>query len=334
MKKAKETLLGASTLNDLSLELYRKLYLIRRAEDLIIKYYPEDEMKTPMHMSKGQEAMSVGVCHALGPKNQILATYRSHAAFLAKTEDTDRFFAELYGRETGTAQGKSGSMHLAFPEMGHLFSSAIVASGLPAALGVAFANKWKREGGICGVFFGDGAFDEGVFWESLNVACVMKLPVLFVCEDNGYAVHATKEIRQGYKSIIDIVSKFECNVLEENTADVEVIHRLTQKGMDLIHQTKKPTFLHLKCCRYLQHIGIEEDFHLGYRSREEYQEWFKRDCLVVQRKRLLENGYPEEDIDRIEATVDEQLENSLKKAREASFPAPGQLYKGLFYEKD
>ena len=322
------------TLSDLSVELYRKLYLIRRAEDLIIKHYPEDEMKTPMHMSKGQEAISVGVCHALGPKNQILATYRSHAAFLAKTEDTDRFFAELYGRQTGTAQGKSGSMHLAFPEKGHLFSSAVVASGLPAALGVAFANQWKGEGAICSVFFGDGAFDEGVFWESLNVACVMKLPVLFVCEDNGYAVHATKEIRQGYKSIIDILTQFECNVFEENTADVELIYHLTQKGMDSIRQTKRPAFLHLKCCRYLQHIGIEEDFHLGYRSRDEYQEWFKRDSLAVQRKRLLGNGYLEEDLVRMETAIDEQLEGSLKKAKEAPFPTPDQLYRGVFYEKD
>ena len=104
--------------------------------------------------------------------------------------------------------------------------------------------------------------------------------------------------------------------------------------MDLIRQTQKPTFLHLKCCRYLQHIGIEEDFHLGYRSRDEYQEWFKRDSLAVQRKRLLENGCLEEELVRIEIAVDEQLENRLQKAKQAPFPAPDQLYKGVFYEKD
>lgn len=334
MGKEKLNPLAVSTLNGLSVDLYRKLYLIRRAEDLIIQHYPEDEMKTPMHMSRGQEAISVGVCHALGPKNQILASYRSHAAFLAKTEDSDRFFAELYGRQTGTAKGKCGSMHLALPALGHLASSAVVASCIPVALGVAFANKRQGNDRICAVFFGDGALDEGVFWESLNVACVMKLPVLLVCEDNGLAVHASKEVRQGYRSIVDIVEKFECHVFQESTADVEVICRLTQQAMDLMLRTKKPAFLHLKCYRYLQHIGIEEDFHLGYRSKEEYHEWLKRDCLIIQRKRLLENGFSEEELSRLEAAIDEQIAASVKKAKEAPFPSADELYKGVFYEKD
>ena len=334
MKKEKWNSSEVVTLNSLSLDLYRKLYLTRRAEDLIIQYYPEDEMKTPMHMSKGQEAISVGVCHALGPKNQILASYRSHAAFLSKTEDSDGFFGELYGRQTGIAKGKSGSMHLSDPAKGHLCSSAIIGSYLPMALGVAYANKWKKEDGICGVFFGDGAFDEGVFWESLNVACVMKLPVLFVCEDNSFAVHSPKEVRQGYKSIVDILSKFECNVFEESTTDVETIYHLTREAMDSIHQTKKPSFLYLECYRYLQHIGIEEDFHLGYRSKEKYHEWVKRDSVMIQRKRLLENGYSEEDLVRLETAIDEQLAHSVKKAKEAPFPAPDQLYTDVFHEKD
>ncbi len=334
MVKEKSNNLRVSTLNGLNINLYRKLYMIRRAEDLIIKHYPEDEMKTPMHMSRGQEAISVGVCHALGPKNQILASYRSHATFLAKTEDTDLFFAELYGRETGTAQGKCGSMHLALPAMGYLCSSAVVASCIPMALGVAFANKQKGNGRICGVFFGDGALDEGVFWEALNVACVMKLPVLLICEDNGLAVHASKEVRQGYRSVVDIIEKFECHVFQENTTDVEAIYRLTQNAMALTLQTKKPVFLHLQCYRYLQHIGIEEDFHLGYRSKEEYHEWLKRDCLILQRNRLLKNGYSEDELCQLEAAIDEQTESSVKKAREAPFPTADQLYKGVFYEKD
>src|SRR3989338_4702030 len=164
----------------LSRELYRKLYLIRCAEERIIKHYPEDEMKTPMHMSMGQEAVAVGVCHALGPHDQIFASYRSHAAFLTRTGDLEKFFGELYGRVSGTAAGKAGSMHVSSPERGHLCSSAIVASYLPVAVGAAFANKQKDNGGVTCAFFGDGALDEGAFWESLNVACVMRLPVLFV----------------------------------------------------------------------------------------------------------------------------------------------------------
>lgn len=146
-------------MNQLSFDLYKKLYLIRRSEELIIKHYPQDEMKTPMHMSMGQEAISAGVCHALGLEGQVFSSYRSHAVFLARTGDTDRFFAELYGKESGTAQGKAGSMHLAAPEMGHLCSSGIVASCIPIAVGVAFANKRKRNGQISCVFLGDEVRD-------------------------------------------------------------------------------------------------------------------------------------------------------------------------------
>jgi len=321
-------------MNELSLNLYKKLYIARRAEEFIIKHYPEDEMKTPMHMSMGQEAISVGVCHALGPEGQVLASYRSHASFLAKTEDMDRFFAELYGKETGTAQGKAGSMHLAAPDKGYLCSSGIVASCIPIAVGVAFANKQKRNGQISCVFFGDGALDEGAFWESLNVASLMKLPVLFACEDNGFAVHTPSHMRQGYKSITDIVSRFECNVFQEDTTDVEIIYRLALDAIESIKTTGKPAFLHLKYYRYLEHVGIYEDFDAGYRSRTEFNGWYKRDCLVLQRKRLIDAGYAEADILHAESLIDEQIKNSIKRVREAPFPKPGELYRGVFYEKD
>ena len=119
----------------LNLELYRKLYLIRNSEEEIIEHYFEDEMKSPMHMSMGVEAIAVGVCHALGPEGQVFGTYRSHALFLTKTEDTDDFFAEMYGKDTASLKGKGGSMHLCAPEDGFMGTSAIVASGIPVAVG-------------------------------------------------------------------------------------------------------------------------------------------------------------------------------------------------------
>src|SRR3990167_7920577 len=163
----------------LSVELYKKLYLIRQAENAILKYYPENDMTTPMHMSIGQEAVSVGVCQAMAPQDQVMGSYRSHALFLAKTGDTDQFFAEMYGRETSPMDGKAGSMHMSDPESGMLASSAIVSSTIPIILGVAYANKMKKNGLMAAVFFGDGATDEGVFWESVNVAALKKLPVIF-----------------------------------------------------------------------------------------------------------------------------------------------------------
>lgn len=321
-------------MDDLSFKLYKKLYLTRRAEEFIIKYYSEDEMKTPMHMSMGQEAISVGVCHALGSEDQILTSYRSHASFLAKTGDTDIFFAELYGKESGTAQGKAGSMHLSDHARGHLGSSGIVATGIPIAAGVAYANKMKGNGQICCVFFGDGAPDEGAFWESLNVACLMQLPVIFICEDNGFAVHTSKQSRQGYKSITDVVSNFECNVFKDDTTDVEQIHRLTLDAIESINKTHKPAFVHLKCYRYLEHVGIHEDFDAGYRSKSVFMEWYKRDCVTTQRRRLIDDGHAETEVKLAEQQIDEQIKSSITRAKAAPFPKLEDLYKGVFYEEN
>ena len=321
-------------MSSLSIELYQKLYMARRAEEYIIQLYPEDEMKNPMHMSMGQEAIAVGVCHALGLENQIWTSYRTHAAYLAKTEDTDKFFAELYGKETGTAAGKAGSMHLADPSKGHMMASAVVASVIPVALGMAFANKRSSNGRISCVFFGDGAPDEGVFWESFNAACAMRLPVLFVCEDNELAVHTSTQVRQGYRSITEVLQSFNCTVLNDQTTDVERIYDLTKQAMDTIRTTGTPVFLHLKCYRYLEHVGINEDFDAGYRPKSEYETWRNLDCLALQRKRLLDQNLSEDEVGGIESRIDEQIRASIKLAQEASYPQPDELYRGVFFEED
>lgn len=319
-------------ISSLGLDLYKKMYLIRRAEELIIKHYPEDEMKTPMHMSMGQEAVAVAVCHALGPGGQIFGFYRSHAAFLAKTEDPDRFFGELYGKVIGTAHGKAGSMHLAAPDKGLMCASAVVASSIPLAVGAAFANKQKQKGGICCAYFGDSAVEEGVFWESLNVACVMRLPVLFVCEDNGLAVHSKPAVRRGFGRITDIVRNFQCCVFQEDSTDIEVLYGLTVEAVESIKLNGRPSFLRLECYRYLGHIGIADDFDVGYRSRAEYEEWRKRDPLALQRKRLLSNGWPESMLGEEERRIDARLEDSVRKAQAAPFPGAEELYTGVFHE--
>lgn len=321
-------------MSDLNLDLYKKLYLIRKAEEEIRRYYPEDEMKTPMHMSMGEEAIVVGVCQALKSEDQIFGTYRSHALYIAKTGETDKFFAEMYGKMTGVAKGKAGSMHLSAPESGLMGVSAIVASIIPVAVGAAFANMRKKNGKIVAVFFGDGAIDEGNFWESLNVACLMKLPILFVLEDNGFAVHTPVSERHGYKSITEIVSKFNCNVLEENTTDAEVIYQLTQKAIKLIETNQMPCFLYLKYYRYLEHVGINEDFDAGYRSREEFEDWYKKDPINLQRNKLLNLGVKEEEIRKLEEEINNQVKNSIVLAKKAPFSEINEVYKDVFYEEN
>ena len=315
--------------NNLSLDFYRTMYLIPGAEKLIVQHYPEDEMRTPMHMSMGQEAVSTALCHALGPSGQVYGFYRSHALFLAKTQDPGRFFGELYGKVNGTACGKAGSMHLASPEEGLLATSAIVGSTIPAAVGTAFANKQLNNGKVCAAIFGDGALETGDFWESLNAACALRVPVLFVCEDNGYAVHTPKKVRDGFDRIADVVSKFQCAVFEEESTDVEAIYGSVKAAIAALKVG--PAFLRVQTYRYLDHIGITEDFDVGYRSREEFQEWLRKDPLALQRSRL-RYELSEADVMWEECGIDAQLDAALLEAQTALLPSPEELHVGVFSE--
>ncbi|MHC4627105.1 MAG: thiamine pyrophosphate-dependent dehydrogenase E1 component subunit alpha [Planctomycetota bacterium] len=312
---------------ELNLELYRKLFLIRTCEEEIVEHYFEDEMKTPMHMSMGAEAISVGICQALRPEDHVFGTYRSHALFLAKTADTDDFFAEMYGKDTSSLKGKGGSMHLCSPDRGFMGASAIVASAIPVAVGCAFANKRANNGKLVAVFFGDGATDEGCFWESLNAACLMKLPVLFVCEDNGLAVHTPKSCRRGYSSLIDVVSKFDCVAHEHKTTDAEFIYELTSEMIKTMQSKQQPGFLRLEYCRYLEHVGVQQDFEAGYRSAEEFEQWYKVDPVALQRKKLQNLGCQTDNIKRLETEIEEGVSESFSKAKNASFCSVSELYK-------
>ncbi len=315
-----------------SIELYRKVYLIRKSEEAIIKYYGEDEMKTPMHMSMGSEALLAGICQALQKGDMVFGTYRSHALFLASTLDVKGFFAEMYGKVTGVARGKSGSMHLSSPENGLMICSAVVASTIPVAIGAAFAMKRKKLKNISAVFFGDGALDEGNFWESLNAACAMRLPVLFVCEDNGLAVDVGPESRQGYGSISNIITQFHCRTMTLDATDAEKVFALGQNARETILADQTPCFLRLKYYRYLEHVGVKEDFQLGYRSKDEFDKWRMRDPVDIEREFLISNGMPNEDIVALEEEIDRQIEDAVAEAKAASLPDAGELYENVFSE--
>lgn len=305
-------------------EIYKKLYLCRIAEDAIIKYYHENDMKTPMHMSYGQEHVPVGVCAVLSDTDQIFSTYRSHAAYLAKTNDIDGFFAELYGKKTGVARGKAGSMHLINVAKGHMGSSAIVASCIPVAAGVAFGNKFKQNNNKIAVFFGDGATDEGVFWETLNLASLMELPMLFVCEDNGLAVHTSLRQRKSY-NILSAIDKFGINVREVNSFDAAEIYSATKQLLDSIDSTNKPGFLLAKCYRYLEHVGVNEDFNQGYRIKN--LEAMDKDCVKTFRSKLELN---EQEITTLEKEIEDKIETSIQKAKNDELPSVDELYDGIF----
>lgn len=314
----------------LNLDLYKELYLVRRSEEKIREHYMEDEMKTPVHLSVGQEAISAGVCHALKNDDQIFGTYRSHGIYLIRTGETDKFFAELYGKETGLAKGKAGSMHLFAPEHDFMGASAVVTTIVPVAVGASLANKKRKNGKLVAVFFGDGAVEEGAFWESINFACLKKLPIIFVCEDNGFAIHSPKKDRQGFKSISDIISNFECNVFSAETTDAEEIYNLTCDAIKTMKKNGKPCFIYLKYYRYLEHVGINQDFKFGYRSEDEFKKWYKVDPINLQRKKLLKNGYYEKEIKELETKIEKQIEKSVELAKKAPFPKDSEVLRDVY----
>jgi acetoin:2,6-dichlorophenolindophenol oxidoreductase subunit alpha len=311
------------------LHLYRSLLLIRLAEEAIRSHYHRDEMKTPVHLGIGQEAIPVGVCHCL-PKNAVtFGTYRNHALYLALTQETDRFFAELFGKETGLGRGKAGSMHLCAPSQGLMATSAVVATTIPLAVGAAFAHAYRKESTPVAVFFGDGAMEEGVFWESLNFASLRRLNILFICEDNGLAIHTGASDRRGFSSAVRSVQSFRCSTASANGSDLSAVIQATEQLRAEMAQSKQPGFLHLTYLRLLEHVGIHEDFAVGYRDSPSSEERIARDPVARFTAQLLALGCAQEELDEIRTGVEAQVECSLNRARDARLPADEALYEDL-----
>lgn len=313
----------------LLLDLYKKMFLLREAEKAIQAEYCNDEMKTPMHMSMGSEAIAVGVCAALGDVAQVWGTYRSHAIYLARTGDVEGFFAELYGKSTGPGGGRAGSMHLADPDKGVMMTSAVVATSISPALGGAFASKVLNDGKINVAFFGDGATDEGAFWESVNLASLWQLPVILVCEDNGLAIHTPTTVRRGYDSLGEMLKEFRCHFLEYAGTDVQQVYNLAIIAIE--HCDYRPVILSFKYYRYLEHVGVNEDFNAGYRSKDQFLEWKKNDPIDIQRKKLISAGLAEETA-KAEFDVLDQIKDAIALAKAAPYPAPEELHSGVYNE--
>ena len=307
------------------LALYRKLILIRLAEETIRQEYIKDEMKTPVHLGIGQEAIAVGVCHIVPPATKTFGTYRNHALYLAVTQETDRFFAELYGKLTGPGKGKAGSMHLSAPDQGLMATSAVVATTIPLAVGAALANQYRGSQDLVAAFFGDGAVEEGVFWESLNFACLRKLRLLFVCEDNGLAIHTPTSQRQGFRSIPEVVKGFACHVMSGDGSDLLGVIATTRKMLERIASDPKPGILHFTYFRFLEHVGPREDFDAGYRARPSAEELERLDPVARFERTLCEDGLAPHELAAVRSSVEEQIARSVRAAREAPFASAEEL---------
>ena len=308
-----------------ALALYRTLILARLAEERIRQEYAKDGMKTPVHLGLGQEAIPVGVCSVLPPGTKTFGTYRNHALYLAVTQETDRFFAELYGKATGPGKGKAGSMHLSAPDEGLMATSAVVATTIPLAVGAALANQYRGSQDLLAAFFGDGAVEEGVFWESLNFACLRKLRMLFVCEDNGLAIHTPTSARQGFRSIPEALQGFDCHIMSGDGSDLTGVIAATRHMMAQMDRQPKPGFLHLTYFRLLEHVGPREDFDAGYRRRPTAEELERLDPVLRFERHMRRQGCSPAELTAIREAVQEQIERSIRLAQQAPFPSASEL---------
>ncbi len=300
--------------------LYKSLYRIRRAEEEIGKIYPTDKIKSPVHLSIGQEAISVGVCEALRPDDVVFGTYRGHAMYMAKGGNLNAMVAEMYGKETGCTSGKGGSMHLVDPDAGVMGTSAVVGTTIANAAGTAYALKLKKSDQVVVSFFGDGASEEGVFAETLNFAALKQLPIIFVCENNGYAIHTSQCKRQGRPEIAARAEAYgiPSTVIEGN--DCLKLYDATTSAVESIRSGGGPVFFEAQTYRWREHVGPNEDFHLGFRDPAERQPWVEND-EVARIGALL----PDADRVAIEAEIEAEVAAAIEFAEQSSFPPASEL---------
>jgi TPP-dependent pyruvate/acetoin dehydrogenase alpha subunit len=312
----------------LNARLYRSLLRIRRVEEAIAEVYPTDKIQSPVHLSIGQEAASVGVCEALEPGDVVFGTYRSHALYLAKGGDLNRMIAELYGKATGCAGGKGGSMHLIDPAAGMMGTSAVVGSTIPPAVGYAWGLRLQGKGAVVASFFGDGAVEEGAFHESMNFAALKRAPVLFVCENNFYAIHAAQAARQSSTDVLRRARAYGIPAVRIEDSDAAAVYAAARKAADAIRSgASGPQLLECLAYRWREHVGPNEDFGAGYRSRKEAEPWFRRDPVARAAKRV------SSEVRRtVDAEVLAEIREAFEFAERSPFPEPAALYTDVVAE--
>jgi TPP-dependent pyruvate/acetoin dehydrogenase alpha subunit len=265
-------------------ELFYKALRIRLVEERVIELYPSDKIQSPVHLSIGQEAVAVGACHSLRPTDLLFGTYRGHAFYLAKGGSLRQMFAELYGKVTGCGEGKAGSMHLAAPEVGLMGSSALVGTTIPHAVGAALAAKRLGKDQVIVTAFGDGATDEGVYHESLNFAALHRLPVIFLFENNGFAVHSRISARHSFETIEHARSYGLPVTYLPDGHDFMKVQEVFSGIVADVRQSRSPHFIEILTYRYREHVGPGEDYDAGYRSREELDSWKAKDPLILKQE--------------------------------------------------
>jgi len=298
---------------------------IRRVEEAIADRYPENQMKCPVHLSLGQELVPIAICAHLSHRDHVYSTHRCHAHYLAKDGDLPAMLAELYGKDTGCCKGRGGSMHLVWPETGMMGSSALVGGTIPLAVGSALAFSREKSDRVAVAYFGDGATEEGIFYESLNYAQLKNLPTIFVCENNLYATYSHQSMRQARLNIADRAAGFGVYSETVDGYDLEASYSAAGRAVRRARSGGGPTFLEFRTYRFRDHVGPADDVSVGYRTQAEIDLWKNR-CPL---NRFLEE-ISSADRQKMEETIKQEIEEAFSFAQRSPFPQIAEGFKGLY----
>ena len=303
------------------IDLYTTMLTIRRFEERVVQEVYAGKVPGFVHSYIGEEAIATGVCAHLKREDRIVSHHRGHGHCIAKGADMKRMMAEIYGKKTGYCKGKGGSMHIADFSIGMLGADGIVGAGLPIATGAATAAQLEGKGNVAAVFFGDGACNEGEFHECLNLASIWKLPLLFVCENNGYGVNTPAEYAMGAKDITRMPEAYHIRNRSINGNDVELVYEAAGEAVSELRKGGGPYFLECRTYRWHKHFLSQtlEDL----RPREEIESWKKQCPVAAFERRLLDRKVlTHSEAESINQRILAQVEEAHAFALESPYPQP------------
>lgn len=311
---------------------YESMYLQRKFEEKAGQLYGQQKIRGFCHLYIGQEACSSGAVSALTKDDKWITAYRDHGHPLALGTDPNRIMAELFGKVTGTTKGKGGSMHIFDKDVNFIGGHGIVGAQIPLGAGIAFAEKYKGTQNLCMCYFGDGAVRQGALHEAFNMAMTWKLPVIFVVENNGYAMGTSVERTSNVRELYTIGEAYDMPSEPVDAMDVEMVHEAVKRAADRARAGEGPTFLEFKTYRFRGHSMSDPQ---KYRTKEEVEQWKSRDPLEMVRDRILTNGVATEaELDAIDAKVKEVVEASVKFAEESPYPEPEAAFEDVYVDTD
>lgn len=311
---------------DLASEFYRQMLLIRRFEERCVELYSKEKIRGFLHLAIGEEAIAVGVMNALTQEDAIFSTYREHGHALARGIDPKRIMAEMYGKVEGCSRGRGGSMHLFDKETRFYGGNAIVAGGLPLAVGMALADKMMKRNRVTVCFFGDGAVAEGEFHESLNLAALWHLSILFVCENNLYAMGTALKYTQSQTNIALKAASYQIPSRQIDGMDVTAVFDAANETLSAIRLDKGPAFIECLTYRFRAHSMFDAEL---YREKSEVEEWKKKDPLL-----LLHQRYNDIDINKYEEETASIIDDAVEFANNGTLESIDDLEKYLYSSKD